>query len=165
MAKLKPTAPSQSRRKSSEATLLSASTTTANSAFVASKRDKRVIKRSLFLNRISKSSSAPKRRRRPNKKLVTNLDSLAAALHEAEHASSGCDAAGGRGQAKHRSLKSKPGAMRRKEKLEKLERETFAKNMAHLACAVPREEIANINPTEASRAVRWELLRKSLAQQ
>ena len=33
---------------------------------------------------------------------------------------------------KHRSLKSRPGAMKRREKLEKMERERFGKNMAQL---------------------------------
>ncbi|TVY33212.1 hypothetical protein LCER1_G009235 [Lachnellula cervina] len=51
----------------------------------SSKRDKRSIKSSLFKHRIEKPHSTPaSKRRRPSKKLISNLDSLADALPDIE---------------------------------------------------------------------------------
>ncbi|KAH7364119.1 xylose isomerase-like protein [Rhexocercosporidium sp. MPI-PUGE-AT-0058] len=103
-------------------------------SFINSKKDKRVIKSSSFLNRIEKAHKKPLKRRRPSKKLVTTLESLADALPDVEElVSSGRQGGGGVGEGKMRmaaSLKSKPGARKRKEKLERMERERFALNMA-----------------------------------
>ena len=73
----------------------------------------------------------PKRKRRPSKKLVANLESLMDALPEAsEKLDDGITA--GEARIKHKSLKSKPGALKRKEKLEEMERDRFTKNMAQM---------------------------------
>ncbi|KAH7417387.1 ribosome biogenesis protein SLX9-domain-containing protein [Cadophora sp. MPI-SDFR-AT-0126] len=105
-------------------------------SFINSKKDKRVIKHSSFINRIEKAYKKPLKRRRPSKKLVTTLESLADALPDVEElvkendrAASG-GARGGSGKMAMKSLKSKPGARKRKEKLERMERERFGKNMA-----------------------------------
>ncbi|PBP24847.1 xylose isomerase-like protein [Diplocarpon rosae] len=53
-------------------------------SFVNTKKDKRLIKSSSFLNRIEKAHKKPLKRRRPNKKLVTTLENLADALPDVE---------------------------------------------------------------------------------
>lgn len=100
-------------------------------SFINSKKDKRVIKHSSFLNRIEKARKKPLKRRRPSKKLVTTLESLADALPDVEELVNKGEVGEGEGKMKMAaSLKSKPGARKRKEKLERMERERFAKNMA-----------------------------------
>ncbi|KAF2820263.1 hypothetical protein CC86DRAFT_333619 [Ophiobolus disseminans] len=104
-----------------------------DSVFPSSKKDKQKIKHSSFVSKIEKSSSKSSKRRRPNKKLVANLESLADALSGLE--GSGLDGKLETGQAKiHRkSLSARPGAMKRKAKLEKAEKERFNMNLAQLS--------------------------------
>jgi hypothetical protein len=104
-----------------------------SSLFPASKRDKRTIKHSSFVSKIEKTSKVQKRRR-PNKKLVANLESLANALPGLDDETDNGKSEVVLGQAKiHRkSLKSRPGAMKRKSKLEKLEMERFNANLAQM---------------------------------
>ncbi|KAG5915775.1 hypothetical protein E4U61_004281 [Claviceps capensis] len=116
--------------------------------FLSTKRDKRLIKHSSFLSRIAttaptsstgsrskitKSSS----RRRPKNKLKTSLEGLADALPEIQ------DGEGARpdleGKIRHRSLSSKKGALRRKEKLVKGEMKRFGASMAVLAAGAKDE--------------------------
>ncbi|KAL9074976.1 MAG: hypothetical protein Q9161_001906 [Pseudevernia consocians] len=111
------------------------------------KREKRISKHANLLSRITKSAPKPShvtKRRRPSKKLVTNLASLADALPRStaeaaaddnddeawEGIASGDDSGG---KIKHQSLKSKPGARKKKEKLAAMERERFARNLAEMA--------------------------------
>ncbi|KAL2161675.1 hypothetical protein VTH06DRAFT_8237 [Thermothelomyces fergusii] len=113
--------------------------------FIDSKEDKLRIKRSAFLARIAKSSEksagTKKKRRRPSKKLVTTLESLGDALDdiqaemkEKEADGSMMDAEQARqGKVRHKSLKTRPGALKRKEKLLKGEIDRFKKNLAQLA--------------------------------
>ncbi|KAL2072633.1 hypothetical protein VTL71DRAFT_11976 [Oculimacula yallundae] len=102
-----------------------------SSSFSNTKKDKRVIKSSSFLNRIEKSQQKPLKRRRPSKKLVTTLESLADALPDVESLVQGGREGGAAGKKMEmKSLKSKPGARKRKEKLEAMERERFGRNMA-----------------------------------
>ncbi|PVH85787.1 hypothetical protein DL98DRAFT_545946 [Cadophora sp. DSE1049] len=114
-------------------------------SFINSKKDKRVIKHSSFLNRIEKAHKKPLKRRRPSKKLVTTLESLADALPDVEDLVKENDRAtsggrGGSGKMTMKSLKSKPGARKRKEKLERMERERFGKNMAVILAGGKEEE-------------------------
>jgi Ribosome biogenesis protein SLX9 len=95
-------------------------------SFINSKKDKRVIKHSAFINRIEKAHKKPLKRRRPSKKLVTTMESLADALPDVEVLE------GGEGKIKMKSLRSKPGAMKRKEKVERMERERFGRNFSVL---------------------------------
>jgi hypothetical protein len=97
-------------------------------SFINSKKDKRVIKHSAFINRIEKAHKKPLKRRRPSKKLVTTMESLADALPELELENGN----GGEGKIKMKSLRSKPGAMKRKEKVERMERERFGRNFSVL---------------------------------
>ena len=99
------------------------------------------MKHSILMSKVQKSAAKPLKRRRPSKKLVTTLSSLADALPDADD-DAGADTIDGErvvGQARirHKSLKSRPGAMKRKEKLERIERERMEKNMAQLASSAP----------------------------
>ncbi|KAM0488379.1 hypothetical protein ACHAP7_001373 [Fusarium lateritium] len=98
-------------------------------SFLSSKRDKRLIKHSSFVSRIADSSRISKstKRRRPSKKLATTLDGLADALPELEEAD-----AEQQDKIRHKSLKSKRGALKRKERVVKGEMERFGVNMAQL---------------------------------
>ncbi|EAQ92931.1 hypothetical protein CHGG_01166 [Chaetomium globosum CBS 148.51] len=109
--------------------------------FIDSKRDKRLIKHSSFLSRVAKSSgkATTKKRRRPSKKLVTTLESLGDALEDIqadieEEDAGAMDAEQARqGKVRHKSLKSRPGALKRKERLVKGEMERFGRSLAQLA--------------------------------
>ncbi|KAF5025620.1 hypothetical protein F66182_2226 [Fusarium sp. NRRL 66182] len=98
-------------------------------SFLSTKRDKRLIKHSSFVSRIASTSRISKasKRRRPSKKLAASLDSLADALPELGDAD-----AEQQGKIRHRSLKSKKGALKRKEKVVKGEMERFGVSMARL---------------------------------
>lgn len=122
--------------------------------FISSKKDKRLIKHSAFVNRIEKAHKKPLKRRRPNKKLVTTLESLGDALDELQDLDGGLEKATD-GKIRMRGLKSRPGAMKRKEKLEKQERERFGKNMAQLAAgAGARNAAANADAMAVEEGVR-----------
>ncbi|CZR51020.1 uncharacterized protein PAC_00895 [Phialocephala subalpina] len=105
--------------------------------FINSKKDKRTIKHSAFVNRIEKAQHKALKRRRPNKKLTTTMEGLADALPDVEELVKGKIA--GEGKIKMKSLRSKPGALKRKEKLERVERERFGRNMAQIMGV--REEV------------------------
>ena len=101
--------------------------------FAPTKDDKRRIKRSLFVSRIEKDSQRPRKRRRPSKKLVANLESLVDALPTVDDSQPHIL---NRLEGKiisQKTLKSRPGAMKKKAKLEKIEMERFNRNMAQLA--------------------------------
>jgi hypothetical protein len=101
------------------------------------------------VSRVAKSSSSSsgasaKKRRRPNKKLVATLESLGDALDDIQAEMDDDEGAGGGGDAmdaeqaaqgkvRHKSLKSRPGALKRKEKLVKGEMERFGRSLAQLA--------------------------------
>ncbi|GAB0137277.1 hypothetical protein EsDP_00005550 [Epichloe bromicola] len=101
--------------------------------FLSTKRDKRLIKRSSFVSRITSSGITKAKRRRPNNKLRTSLDGLADALPELQDGEGGEEILAGK--IKHRSLKSKRGALKRKERIVKGEMERFGVSMAKLAGA------------------------------
>ncbi|EPS29588.1 hypothetical protein POX_b03387 [Penicillium oxalicum] len=127
--------------------------------FRTSKKDKRQIKHATLMSKIAKNSKTPKTRR-PSKKLVANLESLADALPETDQDSH--HAASQVNVIKQTTIRHKPGAMKRREKLEKIERDRFAKNMAQLATIQPA-------PTEATSETapttnRWSALRNFISQ-
>ena len=111
--------------------------------FIDSKRDKQLIKRSVFVSRVQKSSDKQRsssklaRRRRPSKKLLTTLDALGDALDDIRHdmdESGAMDAAqAAQGKIRHKSLRSRPGALKRKERVVKGEMERFGRSLAQLA--------------------------------
>ncbi|KAF2735779.1 hypothetical protein EJ04DRAFT_511559 [Polyplosphaeria fusca] len=129
--------------------------------FPSSKKDKRQIKHSSFVGRIEKSSSKANKRRRPNKKLVTTLNSLAGALPDLD--ANNDDETGtveiGQAKIQRKSLKSRPGAMKRKEKLEQMERDRFNRNLAQMAAGADTNSSTNGNRAANSIADRWAALK------
>lgn len=126
------------------------------------------------MNRIEKSHKKPLKRRRPNKKLVTTLESLGDALDDVLE-EGGIGEKVKEGKIRHKSLKSRPGAQKRKEKLERMERERFGKNMlAQLTARVPEANVMPVDEPGASEVVgvpqlnptasRWAALRGFISQ-
>jgi hypothetical protein len=148
---LKSTAPAAASKPSAKQDLL----------FPSSKEDKRRIKHAQFINKVTKSADRRPRRRRPNKKLVTSLDALADALpdhHETEVTATGKDGVVAAGEFQNqiniiprKSMKSRPGAMKRRENVDKGERQRFVKNMAQLAAA-PQSSSSTANPSTSPQA-------------
>jgi hypothetical protein len=125
--------------------------------FISSKQDKRLIKHSAFVNRIEKAHKKPLKRR-PSKKLVTTLESLADALPDAGES----ERIVGDAKIRHKSLKSRPGATKRREKLERMERERFGKNMAQLAAG--SAQAGGEEAQKIATANRWAALRGFISQ-
>jgi hypothetical protein len=110
------------------------------------------------VNRIEKANKKPLKRRRPSKKLVTTLESLADALPDAGES----ERIVGDAKIRHKSLKSRPGATKRREKLERMERERFGKNMAQLAAGNAQE--GGEEAQKAATSNRWAALRGFISQ-
>ncbi|KAK4132056.1 hypothetical protein BT67DRAFT_348016, partial [Trichocladium antarcticum] len=148
--------------------------------FLNSKRDKRQIKHSAFVSRIAKASSRKTvaKRRRPSKKLVATLDSLGDALddiqatldaEDEEGDYDGMDAEQARlGRVRHKSLKSRPGALKRKEKLVRGEMDRFGRSLAQLAgvaaAAPPTDAATASSGTAAAAAMDTEVVAQDGAQ-
>ncbi|KAI0869732.1 ribosome biogenesis protein SLX9-domain-containing protein [Hypoxylon argillaceum] len=102
--------------------------------FTSSKKDKRIIKRSAFMSRVEKTNQKTLKRRRPGKKLVTNLQSLADALPDL--LADGETEEGLRqlreGKIRHKSLRMRKGALKKKEKIVKGEMDRFSHSLAQL---------------------------------
>ncbi|EEA24937.1 hypothetical protein TMatcc_008040 [Talaromyces marneffei ATCC 18224] len=138
--------------------------------FRTTKKDKRLIKHSVFVNKVAKSLKKTPKRRRPSKKLVANLDSLADALPDADDETPS-DVANQANIIKHKTLKHRPGAMKRKEKMEKLERDRFIKNMAQMS-AIEQATLKSQQQSESqmagaesnSTSNRWAALRGFISQ-
>lgn len=128
--------------------------------FRTTKKDKRLIKHSSFVSKIAKNSTKPNKRRRASKKLVANLESLADALPEAETDPNDSSQVN---VIKQKTLKHRPGAMKRKEKLEKTERDRFAKNMAQMS-NIQTAPTPSSEPTADSVSNRWAALRGFISQ-
>ncbi|OLE51932.1 MAG: hypothetical protein AUG51_20535 [Acidobacteria bacterium 13_1_20CM_3_53_8] len=123
------------------------------------------------MSKITKSATKKPRRRRPNKKLVTTLDSLAAALPDEQSSQTGGPAGTEAVNIiRRKSIKSRPGAMKRREKLDQGERERFARNMAQMAVSTvpssPQGGGAAQSEGVAAPATsqRWAALRGFIAQ-
>jgi hypothetical protein len=86
--------------------------------------------------RVSKAGEKHKRRR-PSKKLVATLESLADALPELDEERDGDAAQMKAGKVRHRSLKTRPGALKRKERIVRGELARFASTMAQMAALTP----------------------------
>jgi hypothetical protein len=69
---------------------------------------------------------------------------------------------------KHKSLKHRPGAMKRKDKLDRVERERFGKNMAQMAASqapsVADNSGAPVASDTATSSGRWAALRSFISQ-
>lgn len=105
--------------------------------FSTTKRDKRLMKHSSFLSRVADSGVAKKAKtqkrtgRGRSQKLATTMEGLADALPELEHGGGGAEAL--QGKIRHKSIKSKKGALKRKELVVKGEMERFGNSMAQMA--------------------------------
>ncbi|KAK1990239.1 hypothetical protein LX36DRAFT_676032 [Colletotrichum falcatum] len=145
--------------------------------FLANKKDKRTMKHSAFVSKVEKANKKPLKRRRPNKKLVTTMESLADALPELEEGAQTLEQLK-EGKVRHKSLKSRPGALKRKEKIVKAEMQRFGASMAALASlpaasAAPAGDMAVEKPAAAAApaesatpdatASRWAALRKHIS--
>lgn len=139
--------------------------TAVSDEFLNTKKDKRLIKHSSFVNRIEKANRKVLKHRRPSKKLVTTLESLADALPDLDMDGQS-QVETGDAKIKHKSVTTRPGAQKRREKLEKMERERFGKNMAQLTTAVPAAApTAEAGaPAPTPTASRWEALRGFISQ-
>ncbi|KAI6351548.1 hypothetical protein MCOR25_009876 [Pyricularia grisea] len=105
-------------------------TNNTSSLLADSKRDRRQIKRSSFLSQIATKSSSGKitKRRRPSKKLAANLESLADALPDLDELEEKPEP----GKVRLKSIRSRPGALKRKEKLLRAETKNIGLSMAYL---------------------------------
>jgi Ribosome biogenesis protein SLX9 len=137
--------------------------------FATSKKDKRRIKHAQLMSKVTKSTVKP-RRRRPKKALIATLNSLADALPdegEGDEAHSGARPEDQVNIIRRKSMKSRPGALKRREKLDKSERDRFAKNMAQMAGSKAAEN-GRENVTPGSRAAsgseKWAALRSFISQ-
>lgn len=135
--------------------------------FRTSKRDKRLIKRNTLISRIAKNAQ-PQKRRGPKKNLA--IESLASALEEALPEAESQDPASQVNIIKQKTLRHKPGAMKRRDKVEKIERQRFGKNMAEMAGLQPAppassnsEATSESNPANPT-ANRWSALRNFISQ-
>lgn len=152
------------------------------------KKDKRIVRHNALLSRVtasasitktSKKNAKRKESRDQKKNLTTNLESLADALPSAQdegdwedldHAilgSSSKEAIWSRqdGKIKMRSIKSRPGAQKRKEKMLREECVRFGKNLAIINTAVAQKGQEQARPAEiAQPAINpWAALRGFIA--
>lgn len=138
--------------------------------FRTTKKDKRVIKHASFVSKIEKAVQKPKKRRRASKKLVTNLESLADALPETETGTERTQMPAGSqvNIIKQKTLKHKPGTMKRREKLERLERDRFVRNMAQMTGMQPTAAAGTGGDASTGQSDtgpnRWAALRNFISQ-
>ncbi|TDZ29521.1 hypothetical protein C8035_v005606 [Colletotrichum spinosum] len=142
--------------------------------FLSTKKDKRIVKHSAFVSRINKANKKPLKRRRPSKKLVTTMESLADALPDLDESTQSLEQLR-EGKVRHKSLKSRPGALKRKEKVVKGEMQRFGASMAALS-ALPNSSGAadgdNVNMADmqggnaaaaGAGSSRWAALRRHIS--
>lgn len=128
MREMKPA--SKKNQASGKGALPSSKSSAFDDDFRTSKRDKRTIKHASFVSKIEKNNQKTPKKRRASKKLAANLDSLADALPETDESQ---DPSTQANIIQQKTLKHKPGAMKRRQDLEKRERDRFARNMAQMS--------------------------------
>lgn len=110
-------------------------------SFIESKRDKRLIKHSSFVSRISKPAhktptqrkNLKRREKHRQAQAATSLASLSDALPSLTADEVRAGEAEAAGKVRHKSLKSTPGALRKKERLVRGEMERFGMSLAQLS--------------------------------
>lgn len=110
-------------------------------SFIESKRDKRLIKHSSFVSRISKPAhktptqrkNLKRREKHRQAQAATSLASLSDALPSLTADEVRAGEAEAAGKVRHKSLKSTPGALRKKERLVRGEMERFGLSLAQLS--------------------------------
>lgn len=119
------------------------------------------------MSKVAKSQKKTPKRRRPSKKLVANLDSLTDALPDADDENES-ELANQAHIIKHKTLKHRPGSMKRKERMEQVERSRFMKNMAQMSGIEQKSQepqADDLKPTAAgSTSNRWAALRGFISQ-
>lgn len=122
------------------------------------------MRRSALLSRIAKPTALLRKRRRPSKKLITDLESLANALPDApSNAQTEVDA--GPPRIKYKSFRSKPGAMKRKELLINLEKERFNQNLVALHQGTEDMMLrGEVNDTHEATKNKWAAIRGFIQQ-
>jgi hypothetical protein len=109
-----------------------------------------------------------RKKRRPNKKLKTNLDALVDALPEVSDQTALDDVTTlNTKRPRLKSLKSRPGAQKRKSKLEEAERRRFEQNLAQLTSAAKPSTsgiVTSIDAASSSVSSRWTALRGFISQ-
>lgn len=165
--------------------------TSATNPSLNTKAGKRAQKHDALISRIEKAQKKPLKRRRPNKKLNTALEGLADALPDLEDNDDdeweGIDDDEDMGESggmlgelskmvrvrkpqqqqkmKLKTLKTRPGAMKRKQKLEDQEKERFGKNLASMNVQAPVAANAASAQAEAgATGNRWAALRGFIGQ-
>jgi hypothetical protein len=140
----------------------------------SSKAAKRTQRHQAFVGRIKKPTkpAKPLKRRRPGKQLTTSLSGLAEALPDAKSTSASQKpdaveqdpAAPGGMRIRNASLKSRPGAQKKRAALETLERDWFAKNLASMSAKprAPTESVAD-GSQQSERNRVWTALRDHVA--
>lgn len=120
------------------------------------------------MSRVEKSHEKPPKRRRPSKKLVANLHSLAEALPASDEKDR--DGVGVQVNViKRKTLKHRPGAVKRREKVERMERERFLKNLAEMT-EIGTKGVSNPSESteraadQGSASNRWAALRNFISQ-
>ncbi|KAH0611338.1 uncharacterized protein H6S33_010603 [Morchella sextelata] len=171
MAPTKPSKRPSLRARTSRPTTTTSSTATTTSTprtpHQPTKKAKLHTRRTTFISRITKPTTHPsaRSRRRATKALqntlVTELDSLAFALDDAIVAKSVAEGEDGVGR---KSMKSRPGAMKRKEKVVRNECERFGKNLAIMSAGMAAAAVAVGGEGEGEgvgvrRPSTWEALR------
>ncbi|CAK4005963.1 Hypothetical predicted protein [Lecanosticta acicola] len=153
--------------------------------FKLSKQDKRTIKHNTLMHKVREagiSKKKPLKRRRPGKKLGVDIGGLGDALPDVEDeeeeeewggaSEDGRDVMGGvrktmrkkkkvvesEGKMKMKSMRNRPGAMKRKRAMEGREMERFGKNLAQLVGAQKVAETGD-EGVENTTAGRWSALR------
>lgn len=122
------------------------------------------MKHSLLLSKARKSAGVTKtlKRRRPSKKLVTTMGSLEDALPELEEQELVKVKTGPQSvDSRNKSLGSKPGVRKKRERIEREERERFGKNLAVLSMARPADDVEGGGATSGT-SNRWAALRAHL---
>ncbi|KAL9609638.1 MAG: hypothetical protein Q9167_005615 [Letrouitia subvulpina] len=128
----------------------------------SSKRDKRAIEHSALISRIEKPKAPSRKRRRPSGRSLAGLESLADALPEPA-AARVFETPVDNAKIRHKSVKSRPGSLKKQEKLTQMEKERFNKNMAQMAAS---HNAATAEATAASggHRLRWAAVRQFIQQ-
>jgi hypothetical protein len=107
------------------------------------------MKHSIFRSKVQDAGIKKHKRRRPGKKLVTNLGSLEDALEDVD-----VDGDGIGGKTRMKNVREGRGQAKRKEKVVKEERERFGKNMAILSASGQSQ-----GTKDAGAGSKWSALR------
>ncbi|CAK7565594.1 MAG: hypothetical protein SEPTF4163_003515 [Sporothrix epigloea] len=119
---------------------------TVTDSFLHSKRDKQLIRKASFRAQVLEKAGPQKKqlkRRRPSKKLVATLESLADALPDLSASPQAYDDEW-KGIKRRQSIKTRPGSLKRKENVVRAEMARFGQNLAQLT-AVREDSVSQVS--------------------